>query len=41
MLSDEHKNRKARNYALAGVLFALVVIFFVVTIVKLRGGHLG
>ena len=39
MLSDEHKKRKARNYALGGVLGALVIIFFVVTMVKLGGGH--
>ena len=34
---EEHKKKRARNYALAGVLFALVIIFFVVTIVKLKG----
>ena len=34
---EEHKKKRARNYVLAGVLFALVIIFFVVTIVKLKG----
>jgi hypothetical protein len=36
-LGEEHKKKRSRNYALAGVLLAIVVIFFVVTIVKLKG----
>ena len=34
-LHEEHKKRAGRNYALAGILIALVVLFFVVTLVKL------
>ncbi|MGI9481936.1 MAG: hypothetical protein ACR2OR_06225 [Hyphomicrobiales bacterium] len=38
MLSDEEaKRRKWRNIAIAVVLAALVVIFYIVTIVKLGG----
>ena len=37
-LSDEHRRRRGRNYALAGVLLFLVVLFFVVSIVKMKGG---
>ncbi|MBL27320.1 MAG: hypothetical protein CMM50_07205 [Rhodospirillaceae bacterium] len=36
-ISEEHKRRRGRNYALAGVLLALVVLFFVVTMVKIGG----
>lgn len=36
-INDQHKRRRGRNYALAGVLVALVVLFFVVTIVKMSG----
>jgi hypothetical protein len=39
-LSEEHKKKRARNYALAGVLLALVVIFFLVSIVKMKGSVL-
>jgi len=35
-LHDEHKKRAGRNYALAGVLFAMVFLFFLVTLVKLN-----
>jgi hypothetical protein len=34
-LSDEHKKRRARNFAVAGTLVALVVIFFLVTLVNM------
>ena len=37
-LSDEHRRKRGRNYALAGVLLFLVVLFFVVSIVKMKGG---
>jgi predicted nucleic acid-binding Zn ribbon protein len=37
-LSDEHRRKRGRNLALAGVLFFLVVLFFVVSIVKMKGG---
>lgn len=30
--------RRMRNYAIAGILFFLVVLFFIMTIVRL-GGH--
>jgi len=36
-LSDEHKKRRGRNYALAAVLVALVVLFFFITIAKMKG----
>ncbi len=34
-LHEEHKKRAGRNYALAGILLALVVLFFVATLAKL------
>ncbi len=37
-LSDEHRRKRGRNYALAGVLLFLVALFFVVSIVKMQGG---
>ena len=36
-IDERHRRRRGRNYALAGVLVALVVLFFVVTIVKMSG----
>ena len=36
-VSDEHKKRRGRNYALGGVLLALVVLFFFITIAKMSG----
>jgi len=36
-ISEEHKRRRGRNYALAGVLLALVVLFFMITIAKMQG----
>ena len=36
-ITEEHKRRRGRNYALAGVLVALVALFFVITIVKFQG----
>ncbi len=38
-LSDLHKQRFKRNLAVALVLGAWVVLFFVVSIVKMRGGN--
>ncbi len=35
-LHEEHKKRAGRNYALAGILLAMIVLFFVVTLVKLN-----
>jgi len=37
-LHDEHKRRRARNLALGGVLLALVVLFYFITIAKMAGG---
>lgn len=34
-LHEEHKKRAGRNYALAAILGGLVILFFVVTLVKL------
>lgn len=34
-LHEEHKKRAGRNYALAGILLAMIALFFVVTLVKL------
>ncbi len=36
-ISGRHKRRLGRNLALAGALLALVVLFFLVTLVKLSG----
>ncbi|SLN33259.1 hypothetical protein [Oceanibacterium hippocampi] len=36
-LSDEHRKKRGRNFALAGVLVALVVLFYLITIVKMQG----
>lgn len=33
---EEHKKRAGRNYALAAVLLAMIVLFFVITLVKLE-----
>ena len=37
-ISDMHRRMRARNLALGGFLLALVVLFFIVTIVKMQGG---
>jgi hypothetical protein len=37
MKSELHRRRRVRNYALGGGLLALVVIFFLITIVKMGG----
>ncbi len=34
-LHEEHKKRAGRNYTMAGILLALVVLFFFVTLAKL------
>jgi len=33
-MPDPHKDRRARNLVLAGVLFFLVALFYAITIVK-------
>lgn len=36
-LSEEHRRKRGRNWALAGVLLFLVVLFFITSIVKMGG----
>ena len=36
-ITEYHRRRRGRNLALAGVLAALVVLFFAITLVKLQG----
>lgn len=36
-LGERHRQRRGRNYALAVVLLAWVVLFFLVTLVRLGG----
>ncbi len=40
-ISEEHRKRRGRNLAMAGALFALVVLFFVITVVKFQGATWG
>jgi predicted nucleic acid-binding Zn ribbon protein len=37
-IGEEHRRKRGRNYALAAVLFFLVILFFVVSVVKMGGG---
>jgi hypothetical protein len=37
-ISEEHRRKRGRNLALAGFLLFLVIVFFVVSIVKMQGG---
>jgi len=39
-ISEQHKRRRGRNLALAAVLFAIVILFFIITLVKMSGGAL-
>ncbi len=39
-LHEEHRRKRGRNFALAGFLVCLIVLFFVVSIVKM-GGSVG
>lgn len=34
-LHEEHKRKAGRNYALAGILIGMVVLFFLITLAKL------
>ncbi len=34
-MDERHKRRRGRNYLLFGALLALVVLFYVITIVKM------
>ena len=36
-ISADHKRRRGRNVALAGILFGVAVLFFFITIAKLGG----
>jgi hypothetical protein len=36
-LSDHHKRHRARNYAVGAVLIGLVVLFYVLTMVRMGG----
>ncbi len=36
-IGDRHRERRGRNLAMAWVLAALVALFFIVTIVKMKG----
>ena len=37
-LSERHRERRGRNFAIAGILFFLVVVFFIASIIKMGGG---
>ena len=37
-IGERHRQQRAKNFALAGALFGLVVLFFLVTLVKMKGG---
>lgn len=37
-IGDEHRKRRARNYALMAVLLGLVALFYVITIVRFGSG---
>lgn len=37
-LSERHRRRRGRNFALAGFLVALVILLFFITLAKLGGG---
>lgn len=37
--NDEKKKLKNRNLVVGGILFALVVLFYLITLVKLTGGN--
>lgn len=37
-VSDEKKKMKMRNYVVGGILVALVVLFYLITVVKMGEG---
>lgn len=41
LTESQKKARRGRNVALAAVLIALVVLFYVITLVKFTGGAAG
>ncbi len=36
-ISERHRQQRGKNFALAGLLLALVALFFAITIVKMTG----
>ena len=36
-ISEQHRRRRGRNLALAGMLLALVALFFAISLVKMGG----
>lgn len=36
-ITEHHRRQKGKNLALAGVLLAMVVLFFAITIVRMGG----
>jgi hypothetical protein len=37
-ITDQHRRKRARNLALAGVLIALVFLFYFMTLARMGGG---
>lgn len=37
-LHEEHKKRRVRNWTIAGLLFVLVILFYLASISKMAGG---
>lgn len=35
---DRHKRQRIRNLAVGGILIALVILFYLITVVKMSGG---
>lgn len=40
-ITDLHQRKRAKNLTVAGILVALIVLFFVLTLVKLGGNVAG
>ena len=36
--TERHKQMRSRNYTVAGLLVACVILFFILSIVKMSGG---
>lgn len=36
-LSDLHQRKRTKNLTVAGILLALILLFFIITIIKLGG----
>lgn len=36
-LSDLHQRKRVKNFTVAAILLALILLFFVITIIKLSG----